>query len=428
MERKGNGSPRGGDRAGKRAGRRARGLEIQDRGGYWYVTGTVRAGGRSIRVRRSLGLPATSATWDDAWAEARLIEGDIAAEARGEASRGDPVAIAARAYLTLTRVRPLGATAISIVQEIVARFGPRRLNEIPDSEWKTWVDTRQTGNAADTRERFINGVVAFQHYAVKHHKMNAVVEFSRDKQARNPRRRKRRRVSDLRPELIALLLEEAHITLRAQLAAEWSTGARVSSVLYGVRICDVILAPGRETIIFRNTKNGEDVAAALHPSAAAILRDYAAWRGNMRDREQPFFLTYKRQPYVDNGKAGGGQNKTGFNAAKRRARLRILEKAFLDARQQRRLGNRAAALDILLAARDDARLMRKLTQHWFRHLLATRMRHDLRAAMEQGGWLDERSILGYVHDVPDARRATVAAFDDFGTIVTHDEREASAKR
>jgi hypothetical protein len=62
--------------------------------------------------------------------------------------------------------------------------------------------------------------------------------------------------------------------------------------------------------------------------------------------------------------------------------------------------------------RDDTRLLRKLTQHWFRHLLATRMRHDLRAGMEQGGWLDERSIMGYIHDVPSARRATVAAFED----------------
>jgi hypothetical protein len=428
MERKGNGSTRGGDRAGKRAGRRARGLEITDREGYWHVTGTVRAGGRSIRVRRSLGLPASADTWDAAWTEVRRIEDDICAEARGEAPRGDPIAIAARAYLSSPRMRSLGATAIRIVQEIVAKFGTHRLNEVPASDWKAWVDQRQQGNTADTRERFINGVTAFQAFATKHHGLKAVVGFERDKQARNPRRRKRRRVADLRPELIGLLLEEAHITLRAQLAVEWSTGARVSSVLYGVRICDVILAPGRESIIFRDTKNGEDVAAALHPSAAAILRDYAAWRGNLRDREQPFFLTYKRQPYADNGKAGGGQNKTGFNAAKRRARLRILERAFVEARRQRSFGDRAGALDTLLAARDDARLMRKLTQHWFRHLLATRMRHDLRAAMEQGGWLDERSILGYIHDVPDARRATVAAFDDFGTLVTRDEREASAKR
>lgn len=427
MERKGGGSPSSGDRARKRAGRRARGLEVKERDGFWHVAGTLRAAGRSIRLRRSLGLPATAENYDLAWDEVRRIEAEARAEASGESTRGDAVGVAAKAYLTTPRARPLAPTAIRIVQEIVAKFGPRRLNDLSASEWKSWVEARQSGNSADTRERFITGVAAFQAFAVKHHGLKAVTTFARDKAARNPRRRKRRRVSDLRPELIALLMEEAHITLRAQLAAEWSTGARVSSVLYGVRICDVILGEGREAIIFRNTKNGEDVPAALHPRAAEILREYAQWRGGMRDREAPFFLTYKRQPYADNGKAGGGQNKTAFSAAKRRARARILDRAFADSRRLRLAGDRGRALDVLLVARDDARLLRRVTQHWFRHLLATRMRHDLRAAMEQGGWLDERSILGYVHDVPAARRAAVAAFEDFGTSLTRAEKTSIAK-
>jgi hypothetical protein len=28
--------------------------------------------------------------------------------------------------------------------------------------------------------------------------------------------------------------------------------------------------------------------------------------------------------------------------------------------------------------------------------------------MDQGGWLDVRSVMGYSHDVPDRRRAVVA--------------------
>jgi hypothetical protein len=373
----------------------------------------MRAAGRSIRLRRSLGLPAEAALYDVAWDEVRQIEKDIRAEANGEKPRGDPVAIAGAAYLQRRRSRPLGASAIRIIKEIVAKFGPRRLNDIPAEDWKTWVDARQSGNTSETREKYLNIVTAFQRFAVKHHKMAGVVEFDRDKKARNPRRRARRHVDLLRADLIGLLLQSAHISVRAQMVTEWSTGARVSSVLYGVRVCDVNLAPGRETIIFRDTKNGDDVTAALHPSAAAVLRDYAAWRGRLHDREAPFFLTYKRDPYADNGKSGGGQNKTGFNAAKRRARRAILEEAFRRARRLRKVEKRAKALDILLAARNDARLLRKITQHWFRHMLATRMRHDLKAAMEQGGWRDERSILGYIHDVPDERRATVAAFDDF---------------
>jgi hypothetical protein len=160
---------------------------------------------------------------------------------------------AAAAYLALKRTRALAPTTIRIVKEIVARFGARRLTDVAVDEWKGWVDTRQRGNAAATRERFINAVLAF---AREHHRLKSLPAFERDKQSRNPRRRHRRRVDDLRPDLIARLHACAPISLRAQLAAEWSTCARVSSVLYGARICDVALAPGRETIVFRDTKNG----------------------------------------------------------------------------------------------------------------------------------------------------------------------------
>lgn len=409
----------GSGRARKRAGRRARGLAIIERDGYWHVQGTVRASGRSIRVRRSLGIPAEAAAYDAAWDEARAIEEDIRAEATGQAGRGDAVAIAAQAYLTFKRKRPLAPSAIRIVKEVVAKFGTRRLNDIKTSEWKRWIEERHAHNKAETRERFLNGVVALLRFAKKHHGLAEIPAFERDKDARNPVRRARRRVSDLRPDLIGLLLQCSHITLRAQLAVEWSTGARVSSVLYGVRVCDVILAPGREQIIFRDTKNGDDVAAALHPTAAEILREYAEWRGRLHEREQPFFLTFKRKPYVDNGRATGGQNKRAFNAAKRRARRALLKRAFDDAWRLRQEGRRDEALALLLAAREDARLLRRVTQHWFRHMLATRMAPmDLRAAMEQGGWKDHRSVLGYVHDVPERRRAIVLGFDSFDTFLT----------
>jgi hypothetical protein len=58
-------------------------------------------------------------------------------------------------------------------------------------------------------------------------------------------------------------------------------------------------------------------------------------------------------------------------------------------------------------------LLGRVTQHWFRHLLATRLlRQDPRAAMEQGGWLDIRSVIGYAQDVPAHRRQLVADMDD----------------
>ena len=411
-------SATGGDRARKRPGRRARGLEIKDRDGSWHVVGTVRAGGRSIRLRRSLGLSATAATYDQAWDEARAIEADLRAIATGLKTRGDAVAIAAKAYVEKRRQRPLAPSTIRILKEIVAKFGPRRLNDVAAKEWKDWVDKRQAGNSARTRERFISTVAAFHTYGREHHSLSIAIRFDRDKEARNPRRRLVRHVEDLRPDLIGRIFRNAHISLRAQLATEWSTGARVSSILYGVAIRDVLLAPRRETVTFRGTKNGDDVVAALHPSAAQVLREYVTWRGNLGDRSAPFFLTYRGEPYVDNGRAGGGQNKTGFKAALRRARREMLIESFSASRKARRAGRRDTALEILLATREDCRLLRRVTQHWFRHMLATRMRHDIRAAMAQGGWRDERSLLGYIHDVPEARRAIIAAFDDFDTSLT----------
>ncbi|HEY7242570.1 MAG TPA: hypothetical protein VH678_01640, partial [Xanthobacteraceae bacterium] len=39
------------------------------------------------------------------------------------------------------------------------------------------------------------------------------------------------------------------------------------------------------------------------------------------------------------------------------------------------------------------------------------LRRDPRAAMEQGGWLDVRSVIGYAHDVPEYRRQLVNEMD-----------------
>lgn len=411
------------DRKGKRPGRRSRGLQLSERDGFWHVQGTVRTGGRSIRVRRSLGLPADAQHEEEAQALIDGIKADIIAEATGQKRRGDAVAIAAKAYLMAPRERPLAPSAIRIVQELTLKFGPRRLNDIPPGDWVSWVDARQKGNKAATRERFLNGVVAFLRFCREHHGLADLPRFVRDKKARNPNKRARRPVQDLRPDLIWRLFMACHITVRAQLAAEWSTGGRVSSILYGCRLADLILAPGREQITYRNTKNGRDVPAALNATAATIMREYLDWRGNLHDREAPLFLTYRKKPYADNGKAWGGQNKTAFNAARRRARRDLLKEAFATARDLRRSGQRDDSLQVLLAARNDVRLLRRVTQHWFRHMMATRMAHrDMRSAMDQGGWDDHRSLMGYVHDVPERRRSLVSEFDDLGTFLTRESQ------
>ncbi|WP_164127793.1 hypothetical protein, partial [Stenotrophomonas maltophilia] len=74
-----------------------------------------------------------------------------------------------------------------------------------------------------------------------------------------------------------------------------------------------------------------------------VLKDYVKWRGKLHDREAPLFLTYRRKPYVDNGRAYGGQNKTGFRAEKRRAAAAVLAQGKAEAARLARLGQRKAA-------------------------------------------------------------------------------------
>jgi integrase len=414
---------RGGDRKGKRAGRRARGPRIVERDGYWHLYGTIRIGRQSIRLRRSLGLAVRDCTQDEAELAAETAVAEIKAQAGGQIRRGDPVAVAALAYLSLPRARPLGPSSIVIVKEVVARFRERRLNEIAPREWIVWIDGeagkpgRMSGRAAATRERFLGGVLALLNFAQAHHGLTAVPKPPRDQAARNPNRRARRRVQELRPELIWMLLINAHIALRAQLAVEKTTGARVSSVLYGCCLADLNLTAGRESITFRDTKNGRDVTAALDHSAVAILKDYLRWRGPFVAKDAPLFVTPAGKPYAFR-RGGGGQNKSGFNGAKRRAQAGIRGRGAALPRRCRRAGDRKGAWAAIAAARDDAALLGRVTQHWFRHRLATLLlRQDPRAAMEQGGWLDIRSVMGYALDVPEHRHKLVTAMDDLDTFL-----------
>ena len=416
------------NRARKRAGRRPRGVALKDRGGWWQAEGTLRIAGRSVRVRKGLGLPASASTEAEAQTLLDGVVDDLKAQITGRVGRGEAVGIAAERYLSLPRERRLGASTVRIIKEVTTKFGLRRLNDIAGGEWRVWIDGngpdqpgRMSGRTAATRERFLNTLLAFLRFCRDHHGLAELPKFHRDKKARNPNRRQRRRVSDLRPDLIAKLLAASHIALKAQLVVEWATGARVSSVLYGARLCDLNMGEGRETITFRGTKNGEDVTAALPPSAVTILNEYLSWRGNLHEREQPLFLTPRSEPYRDNGKAWGGQNKTAFNAAKRRAAAAIRAEAEALASNLDTAGDHAGASRVRDEAASDAELILKVTQHWFRHLLATHMvRQDPRAAMEQGGWLDIRSVMGYAHDVPEHRHKLVVSRDDLATALTQE--------
>jgi len=321
-----------------------------------------------------------------------------------------PIAVAAERYLNAPRTRPLGTTSVNVVKETVRLFGLAKLRDVKDHAWSDWVDQRMVGNASSTRERFLNSLVSFLNWcAKKPRRWCEVPTFDRDNAARNPRRRARRPVQDLRIDLIRLLVEHAAPHLKAQIWTEWSTGARVSSILHGCRLCDLILAPGREQITFHDTKNGQTVTAHLHPIAVEALRQYLSWRGNLHDREGPLFLTDAREPF--SLALTSGQNRTAFNGMKRRARRALRRQGMARARAMAVGGQREKAAVIVAQLRRDHRLIKNITQHWFRHNLATKMRGNIRDAMDQGGWIDERSVLGYMTDVPEHRRGLVNVLD-----------------
>ena len=389
------------------------GLHLIDRNGYWHLHGTLRLTGRSYRVRRSLGLPARPDTREDAEALRARCEQELRAEVIHGKRPSHPLSLAARDWLSRRRTRPVGWREAKVVKDAVARFGTRILSEIGPAEWVRLVEDANAGNTAETRERYLNALVAFLNWCRQEPRrwIEELPPFTRSREARNPRTRARRPVQDVDPELLTVFIEKAcPLWLGAQLAVEWSTGARVSSVLHGCHLSDLILAEGREQITFHRTKAGNTVTASLHPWTVDILKRYVKWRGKLHERDKPLFLTRLRKPYKENGHSG--QNRSAFNLAKRRMLDALEPPANLSDLRRRRLEPLMQAVADWSEERRQmaAGLVKRFTQHWFRHLLATHllMQGDLDAAMRQGGWLDPRSVLGYKLDVEAHRRALVA--------------------
>lgn len=408
----------------RRKAKRPPGLRVVERDGFWHIHGTMRAAGRSERVRQSSGLPATVENWDAAESERLRLEGQFRDAVVHGKSPSVPLAVAADKYF---QDRPnLAECDKKPIRYATQHHGFDMLDEISDETWQKLVAKRHAGNAQTTIERWLNPLVSFLHWCARKPRkwIKDIPEFKRDQKARKPKHRRARRVAELTPQLVLFMAKHASPHMKGQIAAQWATGARVSSVLHGCRLCDYIGAKGREQITFHDTKNGEPVVAALHPEAAALMAEYLQWRGNLHDREAPLFLTRSRQPYepprlqdtAERKATGGGQNKTAFKGMKRRTLAALRTNGVRRAREILNRGRKPETIAEAKAAIADTRqvrgLVRQVTQHWFRHALATKMMAlggdgALRLTMEQGGWLTAESVLGYIHDVPDLRRTLV---------------------
>lgn len=291
------------------------------------------------------------------------------------------------------------------------------------------------GRKAETRERFLNPVVALLNAAIAKGQYAEMPKFKRDKKARSPTRRARRRVANVRPHLLQLLIEASHIAIAAQICVEAATGGRVSSVLFGCAVEDLIMALGAMQITYHDTKNDDDVVAALPESVRSLLEGYLAWCQLQVDagrvsaaRTAPLFLTPRGVPYKPNPNYTGTRNKTAFNAAKRRALAKLKACGSQAIAELEAAGDAAGAARARQALAEDIDVVTKITQHWLRHKLCTELgRLDLRVAMRQGGWRDVRSVQGYLIDDAEFQRAAVEGRVLFDTHLTREETADDVK-
>ncbi|HEY3745529.1 MAG TPA: hypothetical protein VGL17_04765, partial [Gemmatimonadaceae bacterium] len=235
------------------------GLRISVRGSTFHATGTLRVGQASERIRESLKVAAVKGNKSQAEKETRALAQRVRSELGGGVPR--------KAVSTLVAERfkaHIGPTDRRILQEFTTEFTTRILWDIPPETIIAFVESRQIENSAETRERYISAVCAFLNLQIAKGQYPALPAFKRDQKARNPLKRKRRDVPNFRKELLEDIIVESHISLRAQLNVEYAAGTRVSSLLQGCSLGDLDMTT--LTLTFRDTKNGDDVPAAL-PSA-----------------------------------------------------------------------------------------------------------------------------------------------------------------
>jgi integrase len=149
------------------------------------------------------------------------------------------------------------------------------------------------------------------------------------------------------------LIEACSPHLRPLVVFILGTGARLSEALY-LDWRDVDLVRGH--VAFLDTKNGEARGVPLHSRIVNELR-------LLRHREGAVFRTQKGRPYAEK-ESGGGQIKTAFRGACRRAGIT------------------------------------DFSPHDCRHTWATwhyAANRDLIALMKLGGWKSERMVLRYAH-------------------------------
>src|SRR5262249_2885381 len=146
-----------------------------------------------------------------------------------------------------SRAETIGPTDLACLVEIIDQFGLRLVGEITVPDWDGFLDKRHAANDPDTRARYCNPIITFLEWCAAPDRgyLQSVPALKKRPEGAKPqkswKRSKRREVADLRGDLLVFMFERASPHLKGQLYAEWSTGARVSSVLFGCKLSDLVL-------------------------------------------------------------------------------------------------------------------------------------------------------------------------------------------
>jgi integrase len=346
----------------------------------WYIRGTV----RGIPVYKSAG------TTDKANAEA--LAALLEAELYQRAVFGTRATVTfARAVDSFTSAKKLSPADSKRAKNLLLHFKTTQLDKIDQEALDRAYQVLLSADAspANKLRTVLAPLRAILNHAAKR-KWCDIPKFEIPQQASS-------RIAFLRPDQVTALIREAAPHLRPLLVLLVATGARLSEALE-LQWPDVDLFAGQ--VVFRDTKNGRERHYDIPPVAIAALSALPHRQGNVfLTREvsnKAGKIVIKAGPYYNNDRQGGGQIKTGWVNACRRAELpgQWVEYAHRVTGKKKR------------------RWVSEFHPHDLRHTWATWhycLHKDLLLLRNEGGWQTADQVEIYAHKMPDAYRPQIEA-------------------
>jgi integrase len=333
---------------------------------HWYMHGTV----RGISIRESTGVTdAKTAEAIRARREWEIIQTSVFGAEATATFVG-----AAVSYLEANGER-------TYLKPIIAKIGSIPLSKVDQALIERTAHALYPDASPATRNRQAYTPIAavLNHAAKRGLCAKRVIERPEQPQGR---------IRWLTVEEAETLIDACSPHLRPLVMFLLGTGARMSEALYlEWRELDLV----RGHVNFIDTKNGEARGVPLHPRLVAEL-------SNLRHKQGKVFRTPAGRPYAEK-ESGGGQIKTAFRGACRRAGIADFR------------------------------------PHDCRHTWATwhyAANRDLIALMKLGGWKSERMVLRYAHvnmsQLAPSIAAGLAHWDGTKTAPPNQERRQKLKR